>query len=1162
MIQFSKLRLSGFKSFVDKTEIDIGPGLNGIVGPNGCGKSNLVEALRWVMGGTSAKSFRGGGASMEHVIFAGTAKRPARNTASVQLLLDNSALTAPAPFHQSPEIAVERQIQRDKGSTYRVNGKTVRARDVQTLFADSLTGANSPALVSQGRITKIIEAKPHERRVMLEESAGVAGLFTRRREAELRLKAAEENRQRAEDQTASLNQSLAHLKRQAKQAIRYRELGQEIRTLDLAILWHGYHHARNRQKDISTQYDLAEQTVQQAMILARQKQTALGKIQATLPKLREDYAALVARAQKTHLTLQRLVDQEEAEKRRKADQDQALQHIAQEFERLDDAIKGYEGHISTLQAQLSEQEEKAVPYQDSIEKATATMGTLTEDLIALERAYDAYEESRILLIRQQEKKNAITARLETVKKDRKEAQDSLQQLLEQDESFADIETLKQDLASLQTQYEAHNKQKHSLAEDLAALNADMQASVVTLRTTEQQLQAKNNEINQLKNKINSLSEESDGVVADLSFDSQFSEAVQAAFGEDGLGASLDTQGNAFWQNGHEGDLPDLPACGEPLGKYVSGPDALSIILRQTLLVDDFDVARAALPQLSPGQAVVTRTGDIIRHDGLHRRAASQTGGQAAFLLEEKQRLSMMQAEHNALQTTLESSRAKLAAHEAALEKAKQVEQASNQHIEGLNKQIRGLEDQIRDREALHQTAKRDSESARHALARIEQSIQMAERDRQGLEETILTLKSQNDAPSPSREDITAKREAKEDQQQTLLSLQNGMRDIESQTHRIRAEISSQQQMLGNARTCMQELQARKADILAAQRQDTQADPAQGDHGVDQEALAAQSTALDKQVEETKETIAEIEAQERTLNTESRDADAALSDAREARALLSAEMANAREQFEALTSDINENYAFTPQQLEEAVIESFADQVPDQTVLKTQREQMIHRRESLGAVNLRAEEEAQALEEELAAATKDIEELGQAITQLHQGISKLNSEARTRMVAAFDQANTHFRDLFTRLFEGGDAHLKWVDSDDPLSAGLEIEAQPPGKALQSLSLLSGGEQTLTATALIFGMFLSSPSPICVLDEIDAPLDDGNVGRVCDLLEHLARTSHTRFLIITHHRMTMARMDRLYGVTMAENGVSKLVSVDLNDHRQMSMLSDEGPARATA
>ena len=1154
MIQFSKLRLSGFKSFVDKTEIDIGPGLNGIVGPNGCGKSNLVEALRWVMGGTSAKSFRGGGASMEHVIFAGTAKRPARNAASVQLLLDNSALTAPAPFHASAEIAVERQIQRDKGSTYRVNGKTVRARDVQTLFADSLTGANSPALVSQGRITRIIEAKPLERRAMLEESAGVAGLFTRRREAELRLKAAEENRQRAEDQTANLGQSLASLKRQAKQAVRYRELGEEIRTLDLAILWHGYHIARNRLKDISSQYDSAEQNVQKAMITARQAQTDLGKKQAGLPKMREEHGKLLAAAQKTRLTHQRLVDQKEAEALRQADQAQALAHIAAEKSRLQETLASLAVEIEQKQSLLSQQEAKAHPYHDQVETAAHILAELSESLGALERAYDSYEEKRVTLIREQEKSHALDARLAGLR----EEHDSLKTRLEsetQADKTAEITGLEADITSLDAQIEAAQSRRDAADSDIRQIGQSRDDIQVSLRIAEKQISEKENEISRLKSKLDKISKETDGVVALLAFDADYADALQAAIGEDGLNAGTDSQSDAYWHAGHKTALPTLPESVKPLSELVEAPEALSILLAQTGIVDSYDAALAVLPQLTPGQAVVTRNGDIIRHDGLHRRAEGRSQGQAGFLLEQKQRLDhlrrdveILQADKNRLHDKLQAEEAKIETAQAALETIQSERQQLTEQKNACDARLRDLQSLVREQTRRHEDGIRQ-------LAQMAQRLQSLNQEKQGYQTRLTNIEQSLDAPVAGREEITAKREKREEQQSLLLSLQNTLRGIETETTQIRAELTSHTRLQEASQQRMDELQQRENELLAAQKTEQQRTQ-QSDHAADIDALAAQLQALEKQVEDSQEGIAEMERQERETSTHAREADSLLSDAREARALLSAELANAQEQFQELTADISENYAFTPQQLEETVLQSFASAIPEQAELKQKREHFIHRRESLGAVNLRAEEEAEALEQELQEATKDIQELGEAITQLHQGISKLNKEARARMSAAFEDANKHFKALFLRLFDGGDARLRWVDSDDPLSAGLEIEAQPPGKALQSLSLLSGGEQTLTATALIFGMFLSSPSPICVLDEIDAPLDDGNVERVCDLLEHLAKTSHTRFLIITHHRMTMARMDRLYGVTMAENGVSKLVSVDLNDHRQISMLSDDG------
>lgn len=1160
MVQFNTLRLSGFKSFVDKTEIDIAPGLNGIVGPNGCGKSNLVEALRWVMGGSSAKSFRTGvGSSMDDVIFAGTAKRPARNAASVQLLLDNSALTAPYPFDKSPDIQIERQIQRDKGSTYRVNGKTVRARDVQTLFADSLTGANSPALVSQGRITRIIEAKPVERRAMLEESAGVAGLFTRRREAQLRLKAAEENLQRAQDQCGHLNQNLTVLLRQAKQAVRYRDLGQQIRNLDLAILWHNYQGVRRKLDAITTKFDAAEKHVQETMLAATHARTNLGKKQTSLPDLREQLTKAQAAEQRVRLEYQRLVDSQEAERHRLEEQKRQIAQLTADKQAGTAELTRLEAIIAQDQKELLAQQEALIPFTQSTQELKTELDTTRDHLQSLESSYDAQEQERLNHLRLQERQtnqiDNLTRQVEDLSNSKQRLESQLDEVQQEQATLPAIDSMANDVETIKNQSSALNDQLSAIQDDIEGAQITLSQHQQSHDSAQEKISDKEHDINKLNFKINALLENQTGITNDLEFAAQYANAVQVTFGEHGLNAGLDSDAASYWDAAHINAQQGLAAPLTALSDHVTGPDALAFILNNTAICDDLPMALSLKPHLKPGQAIVTLEGDLLRHDGLHIKATGQRQGEAGFLIELQARLKLLKDEAQNLQQQAQDLPQQLSHAQQRLEALKHRRHDLNQQKSQLETSLHQAERELmntQNKHSQHQSRIDDLQQRIQNAGLKAQSLQGQLKDIQA-EKSKTDAHKTNNGPQADKSAIIDMRSKLEGLRVQLTESERAAAQTQSAIERVCARIDAHRDMLSAAKSRLLDTDRR------LEKQSSQAQQHNTLSAEDVEASKNRLTVtLDEHTQQTtslRETIATMELEERELSDLSRNCDTALSDAREARALLSAELSNTQQQFEDVHTDIAENYAFTPQTLEAAVIESFDRQIPDQAELKTLREQYIHRRESLGAVNLRAEEEAQTLAQELEETEKEVRELDEAITQLHQGINKLNKEARARMIAAFDDANKHFQSLFQRLFQGGEAHLQWVDSQDPLLAGIDIQAQPPGKALQSLSLLSGGEQTLTATALIFGMFLSSPSPICVLDEIDAPLDDGNVERICDLLEHLARTSHTRFLIITHHRMTMARMDRLYGVTMSENGVSKLVSVDLNDQEQMSLLSDD-------
>ena len=1147
MIQFKSLRLNGFKSFVDRTELDIGKGLNGIVGPNGCGKSNLVEALKWVMGESSAKKMRGSG--MEDVIFAGTAARPARNLAEVSLLIDNSSRDAPAAYNGSDEIEISRRIEKDYGSTYKINGKTVRARDVNMLLADTATGSSSPALVSQGRITQIITAKPLERRLILEDSAGISGLFARRHEAELRLRAADKNLQRIEDIAGSMEGRLGSLKRQARQAAKYKNLNAQIRQLDVLIAYLDWAELNSKAATLKTSFGEQDSLAAERLATVAQLTKTQTTQAADLPALRKNETELAAALQRQKLTL----EQQQADLRRRK---QALEELKEQLERTmadhtheTESLAENEELFTRLEAEqktiLSDEE----THDAGLEEKRKLRDELEVQVGALEGNYTALMQSTAeakaerqaitaRIERNAERSNVLSARIESMQSGLKE----IEALSEDDgglsEKESEITALSASLAALSDELQtAQAKQETLEAEVTAARDA-----ADTARKTQNEFDS---ELAALERLYENAQDDSESLLNDVQADSGFELALSRALG-DSLLASLDKAADNFWVKiRNESVMPDLPEGAQPLLPRVNAPEELHIALSQIAYVEDSADGFALQENLRPGQAIVSSAGDYWRWDGYCVKAQAQDRN--ALYLEQKNKLQDLLAQKSAIH-------ARAAKAQAALEEKLEAETA-----------LRGV---IRDTREKRQDTQSALSAMQNGIARLREERAAKDGERSSLEQNLKIAQDDLAALAATQKDdeealaaFNAQRsEEKEAQAQKLhqelqelrLQYQDALRAFDrfEQEQRTR---KARLQAIADERVTLQNRMIRSKEYVKtlAERQENlttrlkameaaEKDNAEDDNQALLDKIAELETSRNAAAAKLQQAEDEVTETNRALKT----AEQSLADIREKRAAIQATLSAVQEQIIEKTNDIQSNFEMAPAQLkthitlsEEELAESRVD------AFRSDKEKMTRERDMLGAVNLRAEDEAAELEKEVGAMLSERNDLNEAIAELRGGIDTINDEARTRLTAAFDHVNVHFQDLFGRLFKGGKAHLALVDADDPLESGLEIFAQPPGKSLQSLSLLSGGEQTLAAIALIFAMFLTNPSPVCVLDEIDAPLDDANVDRVCDLLDEISERGETRFIIVTHHRLTMARMDRLYGVTMGEKGVSQLVSVDL-------------------
>ena len=854
-MKFKKIKVTGFKSFVDPTEIIIEEGLTGIVGPNGCGKSNVVESLRWCMGETSPKSMRGSG--MEDVIFSGTSDRPARNNAEVTISLDNKARTAPSEFNEEEEIQIKRKIEKDRGSEYRINGKEVRARDVQRLFADLSTGAHSPSLISQGRVGALINAKPIDRRAVLEEAAGISGLHSRRHEAELKLKAAETNLQRLKDIMRQLTSQISNLKKQAQQAETYKTISSEINRLEGVVMYLKWYNLKESFEKSNENLQSSESQIQKYTLEVTQATTNQAKANEKIKPLREKEIEAAAKLNRINLERESLDHEEERIKEAKNNLERTIQQIIGDFEREQFQLKDAKKDLEILNAKKNHTDNDQGIHEIDNEK----IDSLKEE------------------------------------KDQLEAQ----------------------ITDLEKNIEQYNTIKNSKRDD-------WQRTIVS----NENIMSKHSTLKEVE-----------GYDDTSNWTKIFTEKFYASLTE--------------------------------ISQKVSEAEEIS------------NKAKIA-----------------------YEKASNDAKDAATLSLELREKLRQKDIEQKYSDWTYEFQRL-----------TKSIK-SSNEHIEELTLRKKKSEEELK------KISNRPEEIAQRRGQLIE-TKGFAETERQ----------------------FAADRLAEADNE--LKKIEGSLRSAQNDLANIRESKGRTEATKELAESRLKELDEESQEKFYCKPQDI---------------------------------IQKLEI---------------------------------TDDLEAMKLNMDRN---------EAKLDRLRQQ-----------------RETMGAVNLRADLETKEIDDELENMSTEKNELDAAIKKMRESIEELNKEGRTRLLKAFDTVNNHFQDVFVKLFNGGKAHLELVDADDPLDAGLEMMVSPPGKKLQSMSLLSGGEQALTAMSLIFAIFLTNPSPICVLDEVDAPLDDANVERFCNLLDDISAKTQTKFMIITHHALTMSRMDRLFGVTMAERGVSQIVSVDL-------------------
>lgn len=1133
-MKFQSVRISGFKSFLEPTEIQMNMGLTGVVGPNGCGKSNIVEAIKWIMGENSARQMRGDG--MDDVIFSGTNERPSRNFAEVSIKLDNSEKKAPAIFNHYDEIEITRKIEREKGSVYRVNGKQVRARDIQLIFADNGTGARSSGIVGQGRIAQIIDSNPEDRRVILEEAANIKGLHSRRHEAELKLKGASDNLDRLSDIEQTYKEQLIELEKQGRKAARYRSVGERIRKAEATLFFNLMNNAKKEANDLDIQLKNANENVSQGQIKVAEHIKSQLHLANKIPDLKKDEAEKAATLQTLNITKIKL-DEE------KSSAQNTLQNIknqinlinndiARESEIKEDAKKS----LSTLLTEEKNLKEDSENFSTKITKAT----DLVKKLRSISDAAD-------------EKLSTITSEIYSIKSDKSDLEKRINNLKQK------IEVTQNQLANFNIEDDKNrfklDKEKiinlKKLIQENNQLNDGYKVELEKLEKLETRLIEEKNtavfEFNKVNLEFDSLSTllgrdtlNSNTLEKTIGNINNLEEAIGSVLGETLLAPILSddqsTENTTYWRDDFKTISPaSLPESVIPIVTKITKSSILDTALKGVGIVNNKEIAFKLQKKLTFGQALTTPSGGLWRWDGFVQPQGVQNS--YSERLQQIARLRLLQNKLPSLEENQSLSEKRLDECFNNIKKYK--DDLSNLQVKlsslisesnQLELQNTKVESKLLSSEALIKELKNTERMSLEELSELEKEFNNSLNLPSLLAEELKVRNNADQSRNELTDAMAAEQQIKSEesfQSRNLIQLGHQkenwkVREEEAKTRLISLEerLKTSQDEKNRLSTLPESFEKKEAEL------NIKIEEAISNRNIAADQLVKNETSLndaDKQVREAEKVVS-------TLREEMIKIEALLN-------LSKAKIQNIEERvFEKLKIKSTELNKFINTKEEDQPIKSIE-------ILEKTLQRLLNERETLGAVNLRAEDEMNEMLNKIEVMSKERVDLEEAIAKLRSGIFELNKEGRQRLKESFEEVNENFKQLFQKLFGGGNAELRLVGNEDPLQAGLEVLASPPGKKMQLLSLLSGGEQALTAISLIFSVFLCNPAPICILDEVDAPLDDTNVGRFCDLLNQIVDETNTYFMVITHHRLTMAKMDRLFGVTMEQKGISKLVSVDL-------------------
>ncbi len=1144
-MKIAEVKISGFKSFVDGVHLPIESGLTGIVGPNGCGKSNVLESIRWVMGATSAKALRG--SEMDDIIFAGTDTRPSRDLAEVIIRIDNNDGSAPEPYRNAPFIEISRKIRRGIGSTFRINGKEVRAKDVQLLFADASSGANSPAFVRQGQVSELINARPENRRRVLEEAAGIAGLQARRHEAQIKLNATEMNLERVGELLILMDEQISALKKQSVRARKYRELQGQIRGLELYLASLRLDSMRTSKTKTQEDARNAQKMAADALNIVNSKSKSFDELQTKQKPLLEEQAiadALLRRFEARRIEFER--DIQETQNRIDSlnnDKNRINRDIARENELSEDAKDA----IAKAQSEIAELETKAQNFQNTDEFARR-INSLKSELSDLEAELSALVNQKAEInakIREyeREKTASLTKRM-TLANDVQILEVEVYKFMIEISKDTSWDKAREKFESLQDDFEKHQTEIAENATRLIDYQREFEIAETEKQNAERDFKTLSYELSAIESFLKGAQSEAiESLIGQIKVESGYERALSASFGDD-LNAKIGESGDKYWDKITDTNFlwPKELEKYPKLSQFVTAPIQLMARINSIIVVENGE--KISLPK---GARAVTKDGMLMLWDGLVNK--NQNPSQNAIIFEHINRKSQI--------TPL------IAEKKLEVEKRTEIFRHSQTSFTDARNYEIDLNRKSRDFLAQIEIARKSLSNAETAKA-----DKMAELKAKQLSLINLTAQLKEaveTAPKPlelGQSDIekidsecTSKNNEIAQLRSQLMELQTSLSQINSETENTKKRLANANNEKTAWATRLETAKVRLAQLHSEiienenQLQSIKKRPQE----LEAEKIAAlgELPKIEIRKKNADDAMALNSSQIKTIESEIKSAELQLNAAREAINAAQIISASWDERINEIETQIIQEHQIAITEISNKIRSELGDILNNlnQEKAAARLAKAFSERDEIGGVNLRADEELKELSEKYTNLSNDRDELLKAIAKLKKAIDEINDEGKEKLLAAFDKVNQYFSELFTALFGGGNAHLALSETDDPLGGGLEVYACPPGKRLTSMSLMSGGEQALTATALIFAVFLSNPAPLSILDELDAPLDDANVDRFCALMDEMRKRTDTRFIVITHHPITMARMDRLFGVTMAERGVSNVVAVDLSRAQSM-------------
>ena len=1143
-MKFKSIRISGFKSFLESTEIPIDNGLTGIVGPNGCGKSNIVEAMKWVMGENSARQMRGDG--MDDIIFSGTNERPARNFAEVSIKLDNAEKKAPSNFNHFDEIEISRKIEREKGSIYRVNGKQVRSRDIQLIFADNGTGARSSGIVSQGRISQIIDSSPENRRVILEEAANIKGLHSRRHEAELKLNGATDNLSRLLDIEQTYNEQLVELEKQARKASRYRSVGERLRKAESTLFIKLLNSSETDLKNFKNELEIATDRVNQAQLdvskNTKSKLVAFDKI----PELKKIEAEKAAFLQSLNINKIRLEEEKSSANKTLDNIFNQISQIEIDIEREEEIKEDSKKSLLNLEDEEKKLKTESKAFEGKIDQAISLVKELKKKSDEADQDLSSIN-SKIYSINSN--KENIEKRITDLKEKIKKSEFQIPQfnILEEEKSFKEnkakiikgrklLEEKNKLLITKKNEYEAIKKILNDL--NKAKTEADYKVNITKA------------ELNSLSSLLGHDTSSKETLENSIDSFASLEKSIGSILGETLLApvlSNLDTPKNTpFWRKNLKGIIETkLPDGVKPIIKNIKNNSILDLALLGVGIVDNEEIAFKLQDKLSFGQALTTVEGGLWRWDGFVQ--PPQVQNSYSERLQNIAKLRSLEKEFPNLENRQKSIQSNIDKNEL--------------YINVIEKNILELESQIYDLieannnlNLLNTKIESKIGSSKILVKEHQNIIDLSNKELNLLNKELI---NSSNLPLLLTEELKIRNIADQCRNSLTdaMAAEQQVRNHESYQSRNLLQIKNQKnnwkKREDEAIARLLTLQNRQKS-LSEEKQKLMNLPDNFKKREDElnleinKALQLRNKAADNLVE-AETNLNELEKLEKLSEQN-------MSSLREEMIKIEAKLNLSKSQVKNIEERVWEKLRINTDQLYEIANLDKNDEIDISIdALEKTVHRLINERDSIGAVNLRAEEEMKEMRDKIKTMSDERIDLEQAIDKLKTGIFELNKEGRQRLKESFEEVNKNFKNLFQKLFGGGNAELKLIGNEDPLHAGLEVLASPPGKKMQLLSLLSGGEQALTAISLIFSVFLCNPAPICILDEVDAPLDDSNVGRFCNLLEKIVEETDTYFMVVTHHRLTMAKMDRLFGVTMEQKGISRLVAVNLEQANRIKKIA---------